>query len=255
MHLFKVSLFTILFLFLSTTVYAKGNAISSFTKPTSNIETRIKNDLENEGDIETVTDFINDYFILSEDLIFVIGGKDGPAYDPETNEILIPYNFITEIKNRFVKAKYKETGVTAKEATKDALMHTLFHEFAHAIIAMHELPVLGKEEDAADSLAAFLLIDYFENGQEIAISAADLFDLESDDIKTFEEADFWDEHSLDAQRYYSTLCHVYGSDPDTYAHMLEEDTFSEDRADLCIEEYENLSRSWLTILKPVMKKQ
>lgn len=56
---------------------------------------------------------------------------------------------------------------------------------------MYDLAIVGKEEDATDALATILLIEFFEQGQEIARSAADLFDLESSDIQTFEEADFW----------------------------------------------------------------
>ncbi|MCW9000601.1 MAG: DUF4344 domain-containing metallopeptidase, partial [Kangiellaceae bacterium] len=66
--------------------------------------------------------------------------------------------------------------------------------------------------------------------QEIALSAADLFYLESEDRTELDEQDFWGEHSLDLQRYYSTLCHVYGSDPDKYKAILEQDYFSEYRA-------------------------
>ncbi len=131
-------------------------------------------------------------------------------------------------------------------------MHTLFHELAHALISIYELPVIGKEEDAADGLASVLLIEFFEDGQEIAISAADLFDLESDDKEIFED-DFWNEHSLDAQRFYSTLCHVYGSEPEKYGYLVEQSAFSEERAELCIEEYEILSSSWFGLLKPYIK--
>ena len=180
----------------------------------------------------------------------MFGGEDGPLYDPEINKILIPYTFIDEVKQRFVKARYSETGVTPDEATNDALMHTLFHELGHALIEMYQLPVVGKEEDAVDSLANVLLIEFYDKGQETVLSAADLFDLESEDKNgSYEEADFWDEHSLDEQRYYATLCHIYGSDPDKYASVLENTDISDDRAELCIEEYEAASRNWLKLLK------
>lgn len=113
--------------------------------------------------------------------------------------------------------------------------------------------MLGKEEDAVDALANVLLIEFYDGGGDIAISAADLFDLESADVDELEDADFWDEHSLDVQRYYSTLCHVYGSDPQGYGYLLEDAEFSEDRSELCVEEYETISDSWLDLLEPYMK--
>ena len=233
--------------------YAEVGAYIVYEKPGNAPEKLLKKKLEASSAIESVITFVNDYFHLPQRLEFFFGGEDGPFYDGEENRIGIPYDFVMEVKSRFVKAQYEETGVNADEATMDAIMHTMFHEFAHAVIYMYDLPIVGKEEDAADGLATVLLIEYFEDGQEIAISAADLYDLESDDREVFEEADFWDEHSLDEQRYYSTLCHVYGSDPKRYAYILEDEYFSNERAELCLDEYDNLSRSWLVLLKAHIK--
>lgn len=196
---------------------------------------------------------INDTFVLERTLHIRVGGQEGPLFDPATMEILMPSVFVAEVMARFQSIDYEKTGVRIPEATEDALLHTLFHEFAHAIIAMYELPVLGKEEDAADSLASVLLIEFFENGAEIALSAADLFDIESDDREVLTDEDFWGEHSLDDQRYFATLCHVYGSDPAGYKQL--EKTLSIDRAEACVAEYENVRASWFTLLEPYLKTQ
>lgn len=248
----------ILLLFMSccflfdTAVSADTGAQVVFEKTSSQLEASIKNEIKKSHFVEDFADFINEQFKLNQPLYLVIGEQDGPLYDPESNKILIPYLFIEEIKSRFQNAKYAESGVSVNDATLDALMHTLFHELAHALIWTYELPVLGKEEDAADNLATVLLIEYFEDGAEIAISAADLFDLESADRAVLEDEDFWDEHSLDDQRFYSTMCLVYGSDPDTYSNLKTELGFTEQRAELCIVEYESVSRSWFDVLEPHM---
>lgn len=187
------------------------------------------------------------------DVSVSFGYEDGPLYDPTTNQIHIPYDFISEVQQRFDKAEYQQSGVSIDEATQDALLHTLFHELAHALISIYELPIVGKEEDAADSLATFLLIELFEDGQEIAISAADLFDLESTDRDVLEDEDFWGEHSLDEQRFFATLCHVYGSAPDQYDSLIEVGYLSEDHTERCIEEYEQLTFSWTQLLDPHLK--
>jgi hypothetical protein len=253
MHSRAVLFATICSLFFVTPAFAENQARLIYDRPTNQLEAGIEKEIKRSGDMEDVVAFINDLFWLPAPLKFKLGGKEGPLYDDKSNEILIPYTFIQEVRSRFRAANYSETGVSVEEATMDALTHTLFHELAHALISIYELPVLGKEEDAADGLASVLLIEFFEDGAEMAISAADLFDLESEDIETFEEEDFLDEHSLDVQRFYTTLCHVYGSDPAKYAYLRKEIGFSEDRADLCIDEYENISRSWLRLLKPYMQ--
>jgi len=195
----------------------------------------------------------NELLETSPDVTVSFGYEDGPLYDPSKNQIHIPYDFITEVQQRFDKAKYQQSGVSIDEATQDALLHTLFHELAHALIYIYELPVLGKEEDAADSLATFLLIELFEGGQEIAISAADLFDLESTDRDVLEDADFWGEHSLDEQRFFATLCHVYGSAPDQYDSLIQVGYLSDEHTERCIEEYEQLTFSWTQLLEPYLK--
>ncbi len=226
-----------------------------YAKPVNKIEMEIKKELKESNIVNVIVSFINDNFQLPERLTFFLGSVDGPLYDGRQNQIEIPFGFITEITDRFSKEKYNDkTGITIKEARADVLMHTLFHELAHAFISMYEIPVLGKEEDAADALAAILLIEYFENGQEIALTAADLFSIESYRRNgELQEEDFWDEHSLDEQRYYSTLCYIYGSNPEQYAFFVKEGSLSQERADMCIEEYEKTAQDWLDLLGPYMK--
>ena len=250
MRLFRKALLIISVLLMPAVAWAEDYVRIEYGEPNGAIETSIQEELKRSETVSSVTTFINRSFQLTEPLVLFFGGDDGPLYDGEAGKIQIPYAFVTEIKDRFTQANYETTGVTANEASKDALMHTLFHEFAHAAIAMYELPVLGKEEDAADALATILLIEFFEEGAEISLSAADLFDLESDDRDTLGDEDFWDEHSLDEQRYFSTLCYVYGSDPEKYVAILEDGNLSEDRAELCIEEYEYTAKSWFKVLKP-----
>lgn len=61
-----------------------------------------------------------------------------------------------------------------------------------------------------------LLAIELEDDGDVAISAADSFD-ESSDQDDSDLAAYYDEHSLDEQRFYSLLCLVYGSDTKRYA--------------------------------------
>ncbi len=238
-------------------VQADNDVDVKYAKPLDNNERIIKKELKESQAVNVIVSFIKDNFHLPEKLTLFFGSEDGPLYDSKQNIIEVPFEFVTEITDRFSKEKYvEEAGISLKEARDDVLMHTLLHELAHAFISMYEIPVLGKEEDAADALATLLLIEYFEDGQEIALSAADLFFIESYRRDgALQEEDFWDEHSLDKQRYYSTLCYIYGSDPEQYAFIVEDGSLSEERADICIGEYEKTAQDWLDVLKPHMKHQ
>ncbi|WP_345199360.1 DUF4344 domain-containing metallopeptidase [Kistimonas scapharcae] len=240
-------------IFVSGLVLA-GNTVQVRFLPASDSETQaIKQVIEQSPLVQDVIELMRERYRLSERLTIQFGGDDDPAYDEEAHTILISYDFFAEAIERFENANYAETGVTSQNAALDVLAHTLLHEFGHAIISMNKLPVVAKEEDAADSLATLLLIERFEHGQDIALSAADMFALESEDYERLEEPDFWDEHSLDAQRYYTTLCHIYGSDPDKYADLMEEVDIDQDRRELCIDEYDVLTNSWNALLAPYLQ--
>lgn len=195
--------------------------------------------------------FINEIFLLDQNIDVVVGASDGPLYDPSISEIQIPYSFYEEVVERFEQIETDPAEVAL--FANDAMLHTLFHEIGHALVDQFNLPVVGREEDAVDALANVLLLEYYENGAEMAVNAAQLFALESEDRGDFEEADFWDEHSLDEQRYYSTLCHVYGSDPAAHKTLPEEIGFSDERADFCVASYQQLVDDWNTLLESVFR--
>ena len=104
-------------------------------------------------------------------------------------------------------------------------------------------------------MASVLLLEYVDNGARIALNAAEMFGLESEGYEWFEESDFWSEHSLEIQRYYTTLCHVYGSDPDSHKDLINDEYgLSAERAENCEVEFERLRSGWLGVLKPYLKR-
>jgi len=64
---------------------------------------------------------------------------------------------------------------------------------------------------------------------------------------------YWDEHSLDEQRFYDTVCLIYGRDPEKYAYLVHDGTLPRERAEFCGEEYDRISMAWQTLLAPVLK--
>lgn len=198
------------------------------------------------GVMEDGIAFINEAFTLARNITIVMGADDGPLYDPSISEIHMPYYFYTEVLDRIAQL---ETDVEEQELfANDAMLHTLYHELGHALVDQLELPVVGKEEDAVDGLASMLLLEYYEDGASMAANAAELFALEGEERGELEAADFWDEHSLDEQRYYSTLCHIVGSDSDQYQSLADDIGFSADRIAFCEESYERMVYDWEALL-------
>jgi len=163
--------------------------------------------------IPAMLEFVNQHIVFAQPLTLRIGADDGPLFDPAINEIWIPGEFLVEIENRFIHAKLVDTLNERDDVILDVFLHTLLHEVGHAIIAQFDLPTLGKEEDAADNLANVLLLEFANEGDIVALNSADMFALEDQDRDELDQSDFWDEHSLDIQRYYTTVCHVFGANP------------------------------------------
>lgn len=141
-------------------------------------------------------------------------------------------------------------------ATQFAINNSLFvmqHEIGHLFVGEFELPVLGKEEDAADGLATlFLLNQQSEDGNEALIDAADGWYLAEYDnaAEEYEASDFYGEHSLSIQRAYQVVCFMVGADPETFAEVATEYEIDEERQESCASDYESAANSWAGLLEP-----
>lgn len=183
-------------------------------------------------------------FEQSVKIIYVSSDNEGPYYDPEKQSISIPYAFVLEA--RYFFSKHRASNEVNKGAM-DTLMHTLLHETGHALIEDNNIPVLGKEEDAVDNLATIVMLNYLEGGRDAAINAADMFDYESDSGgEYYDFAEYAGVHSFDLQRYFATLCLIYGSDPKENASLLDEieKDYLAEQQQTCEETYDQLYDSW-----------
>lgn len=246
--MFRLSCLLFGFLLTSHTYAESNNIRVTYLKPTDSNEAQVKQALEQSGVNETVIELSNQLFSFKKTLTVEYGSEDGPLYDPEKHVVQMPYSFYEEALTYFTKNEYQEKyGKPAQSGAIDTVLHTLLHEAGHAYIADQNIPILGKEEDAVDNLAAVLMIEYVEDGDSAAISAADMFAFESEDRPDYYDfGEYIDEHSFDLQRYFSTLCLVYGSDPEKHDNLLDEveNDYLTERKDFCIYQYQTISDNW-----------
>jgi hypothetical protein len=137
-----------------------------------------------------------------------------------------------------------EDESTAQFVTSN-IIATFYHELGHALIDVLALPVLGKEEDAADGLAS-VLTHYIwdeETATQITYDTANGFALWAAEPEGWDSA-YADTHSLDQQRYYSTVCLFYGANPETREAVAVDLELPEDRAAQCAEEFAQVDASW-----------
>lgn len=141
-------------------------------------------------------------------------------------------------------------------ATEFAINNSFFvmqHEIGHLFVGEFGLPVLGKEEDAADSLAAlFLLNQQTEEANQALIDSADGWYLAEFDnpSEEYEAADFYGEHSLSIQRAYQVVCFMVGADPEAFAEVAEEYEIDSERQESCGFDFDQAANSWAGLLEP-----
>ena len=131
----------------------------------------------------------------------------------------------------------------------------LLHELGHAHIAEMHLPVLGREEDAADTFAALrlLMIGTSFSQHELAEAAKGWFLNDRRDQETGEKPLYYDEHNLSQQRAYQILCLMVGSDPDKFRGLADKMKMPESRQKTCKRDFAKASQGWNSVLQPWLR--
>jgi hypothetical protein len=140
---------------------------------------------------------------------------------------------------------------TAAAFVANEVIATFYHELGHAFIDVLQLPVLGKEEDAADHLSVILMNDIWEEESAANILASDAtaYALQAAQRENGgEEPAYADEHSLDMQRYYNVVCLFYGANPEVRQGLADDLGLPPERAERCPSEWEDAASSWDAVL-------
>jgi hypothetical protein len=209
--------------------------------------------IKNDKTLEKAADRLNRSLILPGDIYLRTKdcGEANAFYNPQDVSITICY----ELMERFYKL-FRMSGDPDQQAYNsmfDAITFVFLHEMGHALIDQYQLPVTANEEDAADRLSSFVCIEELgEVGVRAILAAADAMRIESK-MRTASERDMADEHLLQEQRFFNSLCMVYGSNPDKYSNIVEKGFLPEERAVRCPSEYNRTAGSWNDLLTPWRK--
>ncbi|MEA2558785.1 MAG: hypothetical protein QOH06_289 [Acidobacteriota bacterium] len=213
--------------------------------------------------LEDTVQELNNVFALPAQVpvVFKECGDVNAFYDPETREISLCWELVEYYSGLFLSEEQtEEEAEEGGTAVAGATIFTFFHELGHALIDIYDLPVTGREEDAVDQLATMILLEGGEEGEMAALNGAWSFLTEEEEeedsgeeAEEEEELAFWDEHSLDEQRFYNIVCWSYGKNPEGFQYLVDDETLPEGRAERCPSEYDRMSRSWDALLDPYVK--
>jgi len=199
-------------------------------------------------------------FRLPEDLYIKYVNCDGVpnAYFFRENEkptIRVCYEYLTSVYDMMPKENTAE-GITPREAFTGQLLFAVAHEFGHAVFDIYNLPVLGRQEDAADQFATHFLLHFGGTlSQRLIWGAAysynDYMKHAKDKPKvTLPVIEFASDHGAPEQRFYNLVCIAYGFDPKIFATVVEKGYLPDRRAKVCEFEYSNLSYAITKLVGP-----
>jgi hypothetical protein len=173
-------------------------------------------------------------------------GEVNAYYDPADSSINLCYEFVADIEDRAPRATTPE-GITRDEVIVGQIVGTLLHEGGHAISNLLRLPVLGREEDTADQIAAFVMLQF---GRDIArtLIKGETFGWNQ---RQRTASRFWGPHSTALQRQHTFLCLAYGSDPQGFEDFVTKFRWlPKARADNCANEYQQVLHAFRETIVP-----
>jgi putative metallopeptidase DUF4344 len=140
---------------------------------------------------------------------------------------------------------------TRDDALVGAVTLTVLHEVAHAVFDVLQVPVWGREADAADKVAGFIMLQF---GKEVAwrtMTGVAWFLNQS----TGGPVNFSEPRSAAAQRFYNILCIAYGSDKKTFGFLSPKASgqtvyLPPGRAEWCEEEFTKLKFAFEHTIAP-----
>ncbi len=231
---------------------SRTNRVSvRYVPPENPMHQEIYVDLKQRGALEKLQKFLSPVR-LPETLRISLAECDGEAdafY--EDAEITICYEFIDELIKNMPQEK-RPSGVAPIDTVIGPVFEVSLHEFGHALFDMLELPVFGREEDAADQVAAYILLQFGESEARRLIAgtayAYHMDETKTDPCRSME--DYANEHGTPAQRFYNVLCIAYGADTKMFADIVSEGYLPKARAEFCEEEYEQVQDAFDELVLP-----
>jgi hypothetical protein len=155
-------------------------------------------------------------------------------------------------------------GFQKEDALVAAFAGVLLHETGHAIFDMLKIPLFGREEDAADAIASYVMLEVGKSSARRLLAGTAhvwrAWELDKQKRGTRRFEDYSDEHGTDAQRFYNALCIAHGSDQTGGTHvfkdlseLLPQDADGSGRRGRCAREYQQAKYAFNRLIMPYVK--
>ena len=167
-------------------------------------------------------------------------GARALPYDADNGVITLCYETIRSIEDRVRNAKLD--AAEAHDVVTGAVAAEALHGVALGLMRAFDVPVWGREHDAADRLAAFVMLKFDQRTATVSIiGAARLFLLAA---RSAPKVDHAAALSPELQRYFNFLCIAYGGERAGFSRVVDEGLLPQSRAERCAREYDQVRKAF-----------
>ena len=121
---------------------------------------------------------------------------------------------------------------------------------------LYDVPLFGREEDAADQFAAYVMLQFGKDrARKLVYGAAYSFHSYVAAFKdkpnvTIPLAAFSSTHGQPEERFYNLLCTAYGADAEEFAFLVTDEYLPKTRAPHCEREFSALMKAFSREITP-----
>jgi hypothetical protein len=190
-------------------------------------------------------------------LTIKVEGCDGAVNAFYNDEVItVCYEMLADIL-KSAPAQDLPIGISRADTVLGPVLAVFLHETAHAVFNMLRIPVLGREEDAADQFAAYVMLRLSKDeARRLILGSAYHHSLQMPGQKiTIPVQLLSNEHSTPAQRAFNILCIGYGADDKLFADVVEKNFLPKERAEVCAREYDDINFAMTTLIGPHIDKR
>jgi hypothetical protein len=222
----------------------------SYVEPTNPVHRTIFDRLKKRQVLEQYREFMSP-LRLPRPLQVTLQGCNGTinAWYDGHGTITVCYEYIELVEKVAAKGD-TPPGYRREDLVVGPFVQVILHETSHAVFNILDIPIFGREEDAADSLAEFIMLQFGANVAQRTLSGTALYyrALALQEKPAFE--DFSDEHGTDAQRFFNALCIAYGSDPNGFNGFIQQKLLPKERQGRCAAEYAAAKKAFEKLILP-----
>jgi Putative metallopeptidase len=173
-------------------------------------------------------------------------------YQPGDRSLNFCYELVAWLQLNAPQTVSGDGFVTRAAAIFGGFVGVVLHESGHMMFDMLDVPVFGREEDAADEISSFIALQFNKDVERAIIKGFAYFNAKATrDPTAASPIRAWsDEHGTASQRLYNTLCIAYGADPQTFGEFLDRGWLPTKRAEHCGDEYNQLKFGFVTTILP-----